>query len=91
MSWLDTRPAADVERALQTLRSEEGQRAFARAIEYGGGDERFTLWLAMADQRVQRGTGVSAFDLADWTWRDAFDDGYSPADAAREAIAEGDL
>lgn len=88
MTWLDTLPAAKVEGALAKARENNFTRAGRNFLEMAGGnDERFALWLMLADNAVSRFAGVGAFDLEDYLWRDAFDNGDSPRQAARDALA----
>ena len=58
--------------------------------DYANGNPEFGLWLALVDRRMGRAVGVTHRDIADWTWHDAFDDGVSPSEAAREALAADD-
>jgi hypothetical protein len=44
-------------------------------------------WMEAVDMEVQRLCGMSADDLADYAYRDAYDDGADPAEVAREALA----
>jgi len=46
----------------------------------------FEDWMARVDAMVERLIGCSAYDLADYCYRDAYDDGRSPLSAARSAI-----
>jgi hypothetical protein len=57
-------------------------------LDEAGGDSEYAIWLVLCDQRCARAVGVGIFDLADWTWADAFESGASPADAVREALSE---
>jgi hypothetical protein len=86
MSWLDDQPAEKVEAALQSLR----EQAPGYIANEGTGDERFALWLRLVDKRMARVTGLGHRDIGDWHWRDAFEDGVSPSEAAREALAADD-
>lgn len=47
----------------------------------------FEQWMAQVDAAVQRMTGCSAYDLADYLYADAFEDGIPPERAAKAAIA----
>jgi hypothetical protein len=60
----------------------------ARQIEdtYGGG---FAHWLKRVDALLLRRLGVTHLDIADRLWRDAFDDGVTPAEIVSEILAEG--
>ncbi len=55
-----------------------------------GGDRGFAAWLLVADLTCRRHIGVSIFDIADWPWRTAYDDGQAPGDALRDALAADD-
>lgn len=46
----------------------------------------FDAWKAKVDALIQRKTGLSADDLPDFCYVDAFDDGATPAQTARDAI-----
>lgn len=93
MSWLDTIGRDKVDVALDALRKQrdEGHHGVKACLDYANGDERFALWLRLVNAAVTRKAGVSLFDLADVTLRDWFDDGYTPNDAAREALSSDDL
>ena len=52
---------------------------------------KFQAWMHECDQWLLGKVQVSTYEIADWTWRDAFDDGMSPEDAAREAFEADDL
>jgi hypothetical protein len=83
MTWLDSKPADVVGDAIHALSKDP---AAADALDYAGGDDRFALWLHLVDKRCRTVFGIGIFDLEDWTWRDAFDDGSSP----KEALADFD-
>jgi len=48
----------------------------------------FKNWFAKVDAIMAAHYGLGAGDLPDWNYRDAFDEGMEPTDAARHAIAE---
>lgn len=52
--------------------------------DYAGGNAEFAQWLAKADQVVTRRLGVGLFDLPDWDWLSAFEDGCSVTEAVTE-------
>lgn len=54
--------------------------------EYRTTDPRFALWMYCVDRQVKRRVHFGCFDLEDWGYFDAYEDGMSPADAAREVI-----
>lgn len=85
-TWLDQKDPAKIDAALAQMR----ERSPGYADEVAGGDERFALWLAIVDGRMARSVGVTHRDIADWTWRDAYDSGMSPSEAAVEALQADD-
>ena len=46
----------------------------------------FDQWMQEVNRAVEHLVGLSADDLPDWNYRDAYDDGASPSSAARQAI-----
>jgi len=46
----------------------------------------FGSWMRTVDQVVFSLAGIGAYDIADQTWRDWYDDGYTADEAAREAL-----
>lgn len=85
-TWIDTQDPTKVDAALTRLATHpQGQRA----IDYAGGEPEFGLWLAIVDRRVSGTYGLGIFDLQDWAWRDLYDAGLSPTEAAREAVEDG--
>lgn len=48
----------------------------------------FRAWLAKVDAAIARKCGLSHLDLGDWRYRDAYEDGLSPAHVARLVLAE---
>lgn len=50
----------------------------------------FTEWMAKVDAIIMKKFGLDSRDLIDWDYHGAFEDGYTPAQAAREAIAAQD-
>lgn len=47
----------------------------------------FKEWMAKVDAILIKKCGLDSRDLEDWMYADAFEDGYSPAAAARAALA----
>jgi hypothetical protein len=87
MTWLHEH-AGDRRAAITaTLDSDRGRRH----RDYADGNRDFAAWLLVADLTYLRRTRVSIFDLSDWAWRSAYDDGTQPAAAVREAIAADDV
>jgi hypothetical protein len=58
-------------------------------LEYAGGDRDFAAFLLVADTALRTKRGVSIFDLPDYCWRDAYDDGLTPGDALQAARDNG--
>lgn len=85
--WLDTQEPEKLERSLELYRTEP---ALVHIRDYAGDDERFGLWLALANQSAARRLGISIFDLADYSWRDDFDAGTSPRSALMGALEADD-
>lgn len=52
--------------------------------------EQFALWLTLADIKAGRVAHIGIFDLEDFYWRDAFDNGDSPNSALKEALLNDD-
>ena len=53
-------------------------------------DKKFAEWLKDVDAEVSAQIGLSYRDLADYMFRDAFDDGLNPAHVALDVIANDD-
>jgi hypothetical protein len=51
-------------------------------------DDEFEAWMHRVDLAVQSASGVSVHDLPDYAFRDAFDGGSPPGEAAREVLEE---
>ena len=47
----------------------------------------FDKWMKSVDRAVETIAGLSVHDLADCCFRDWFEGGYTPGQAAREALA----
>ncbi|MEJ3741798.1 hypothetical protein WEI85_00650 [Actinomycetes bacterium KLBMP 9797] len=87
MSWWneqDDQRRAKISAALDT---ERGQQYLRTA----DGDQGFAAWLLVADVTCLRRFGMSIFDIADWAWRDAYDDDQPPATALRDALEADDM
>lgn len=76
-------------KAAEMIEKAREKPELARVLDEAGNDY-FGLWLLFVN-RALRPLGVGHRDLADWTWRDGFDDGMRPAEAAREALAQDDI
>lgn len=59
-------------------------------MKYAGGDAYFAVWMALVNRRVVRRIGIGVLDLGDATYRDWYDDGIDPQEAANLAIDEDD-
>lgn len=82
MTWIDRQPRETVRRALEKLHASPGGRAAIADC----GDERFALWMRALDRHLLRGIGLRHTDLEDWHYRDGFEEGLSPAEAARAVL-----
>jgi hypothetical protein len=49
-------------------------------------DSAFEVWMKKVDAVCNNRYGISIYDLPDFCFRDAFDDGETPASVVREAI-----
>lgn len=54
-------------------------------------DPVYAEWMREVNAISLRKTGVSVFELPDWTWRMSYDAGDTPADAWRAAVDDGIL
>jgi hypothetical protein len=81
--WLATQDRIKVEAAMNTLPADSDSRS------YSNGDPYFALYLHIADRKCGNAVGLSIFDLADYLWYDAYENGTTPSRAVREAL-EGD-
>lgn len=52
------------------------------------GEFTFEQWQKRVDRHVSRMTGLSMHDFPDWRWRDAYEDGTRPGQAADEFLEE---
>lgn len=89
-TWLAAQDPAKIEAALGRVRERSGLGAGTDYLDHAGGDEHFALWLAIADARAVRICGLGIFDIGDWTWADAYEDGWDPREAAIEALRADD-
>ena len=51
----------------------------------------FKEWMKEVDAEVTRKSGLGVYDLADYLYRDAYDDGADPKEVAHEVLAENDF
>jgi hypothetical protein len=86
MGWWDEQDDQRRAAVAAVLESERGHEYLSCA----GGDREFAAWLLVADVICRRRVGVSIFDISDWAWRDAYDDGQAPAAALRDALTADD-
>ena len=82
MTWIDDKRAEVGEKRMFDTLHRIGMNHPTYVRENAHGDRGFALWLMMVDRRLKP---LSHRDLADWHWRDAFDDGVDPAEAAKDA------
>ncbi|MDU7519871.1 MAG: hypothetical protein E7K72_00520 [Roseomonas mucosa] len=59
-----------------------------RLFDYAAGHLGFYGFLRVANARISGRVMVGLLDLPDRLWRDAYDDGAHPGDAANEAITQ---
>lgn len=57
---------------------------------YANHDPYFGLWLKIIDTTLAHRIGIGLFDLADAPYRDWYDDGITPTEAAGLALAADD-
>lgn len=86
MTWWDEQTEARRTAVTTVLDSPRGRQY----LDYAHGDRGFAAWLLVADATCIRRLGVSIFDLSDWAWRDAYDDGETPGQALRDALRVDD-
>jgi hypothetical protein len=86
MTWWDEQTPQRQAAINAVLDSSRGQ-AYLR---YAYGDRGFAAWLLVADTIRARRLGASIFDIADWSWRDAYDAGQQPGAAVRDALEADD-
>ena len=79
--WFDTLPGP----RLQQVIEEKGEALKER---YYTDDVWFAIWLHTLNRAVQRRVMLSFDDLEDWCYRDAYDGGMSPKDAALEMLED---
>lgn len=90
MSWIDEQPTEKISAALEKYRADESV-LIRDCKDASRGDERYGLWLALVNVAMIRQIGLSYRDISDWTWADAYANGYSPRDAVSEALAADDV
>lgn len=74
-AWIDNLPGP----RLAEVVAEHGDSLKER---YYTDDVYFAIWMHALDRAVQRRVLMSAYDLEDWNYRDAYDDDMTPRDAA---------
>ena len=84
MSWITDKRAEVGDEKIDSVLMRVGMNHPTYVRENAHGDRGFALWLMLIDRHL---APLSHRDLADWHWRDAFDDGVTPAEAARDATA----
>lgn len=90
MSWIDVQREAIGSKNVDGLLTKFALNHPTYVRENAGGDREFGLWLFMVDRKMRRLVGIGHRDIADWHWHDAFDDGVSPSEAARDALGADD-
>lgn len=48
----------------------------------------FKQWMKRVDRLLESALGLSSMDLSDKCWRDMFNDGITPKDAAADIISD---
>lgn len=92
MTWIDEQPPDKVEAALVSMRARrDSGKDISGVFEHSGGDERYALWLGLANYRCMRTIGFRIFDLEDYLWADAFENGDSPREAVIAALENDTL
>ena len=82
MSFIDTIPGHVRDAVLASFEADGDEHR-----TYAGDDREFAVWLYVTDRSCRARIGVSIFDLADFCWRDHFDDGATPKEALSAALA----
>lgn len=82
--WFDTLPGPRVQQVIE----EKGEALKER---HHTDDIYFALWLQALDQAVQRRIHLRYDDLEDWGYRDAYDEGMTPVEAATEMLLDSDM
>ncbi len=90
-AWLAGQDHAKVEASLTKLHESRNSPRYADYFRgLGATDGYFALWMMLCDRRCTGLIGVGVFDIADWTWTDAYTDGMSPKEAVLEALRAED-
>lgn len=87
--YLSTLEPVKVQTAIKKLQSTPSGQEYIKTNAQG--NVRFALWLRLVDVWIGRRIGLTHRDVADWTWRDAYDEGLSPGTAATEALRTDQL
>lgn len=80
-TWIDTIPGPRLEPLLEN----HGEALKAR---HHTEDPLFAIWLEALNRAVQRRAGVSYDDLEDWNYRDYYESGVPPTEAAIEMLED---
>jgi uncharacterized Zn finger protein (UPF0148 family) len=70
----------------QPLARYEGSQYCPNCVSYRPNRPTFDVWMAKVDDTLVRKVGVSSADLPDVCYRDMYDTGSTPEEAADEAI-----
>lgn len=65
---------------------EEALKEIASALRTNKSETAFDAWLKKVDACISAETGLGYRDLPDWNYRDSFEAGETPAQAAKQAI-----
>ena len=82
-AWFAQRDPIKLEAALNAFTTDQPQW-----IRQHNNDAYFALWMWLVNTQVRRLCGFTIYDLPDWRFHDAYTEGYSPAQAARELIED---
>lgn len=83
MTWIDQQNPTTIDAAIAKSKA-KNDHIWQWSEPRAQGNDRYHLWLALADRWVHRMLGMSMWDLEDWHWADEFHDGTSPKEAAQE-------
>jgi hypothetical protein len=48
----------------------------------------YNAWMARVEAQLDKLVGCGSLDLPDWGYRDAYENGMTPSEAARDAVEE---
>lgn len=79
-TWVDEQDQSRVDEWL----AKHGEQACA---DYYTDDPRFAFWMRQVDLRVMAMVGINIYSLEDWLYHDAYADGATPREVARDLLA----